>query len=58
MINVIIQLTGKTWIVIDTEGNLIASGITNGWYFITLCKVKKWNILNKSSLNNEISSKL
>lgn len=56
MRNVTIQATGKSWAVL-ANGKHIAT-VKNGWMFISLCKIKGWNIENKTALIPEIAEKI
>lgn len=55
---VIIRLMGKSWLVTNYETNEDIAMVAQGWHFITLCKVKGWDIVNKTALSPEISNKI
>lgn len=54
---VLIRLIGGAWLVTNEKGLPIAK-VGAGWHFVTLCKLKNWQIINKDALNPEIANKL
>lgn len=49
---------GKSWLVTDYCKNKDIATVSQGWHFITLCKAKGWEIINKTALSPEIANKL
>lgn len=57
MKKVIIRAAGQSWLVSDELGNPIAT-VAAAWHFISLARVKRWDIVNRTALNKEIANKL
>ena len=57
MINVTLRAAHTVWLVTDETGKLLAK-VNNVSHLPQLAMYKRWNVLNKSCLNDKLANQL